>query len=155
MLNDDHFLICTTCGHVDGRIILLETMKTLDNTPCERPWCDGNYALIDLREQLASDRRSSEAIKQYIKDNFFQLPTFDREAYMNECLLRDKARKENEEWRATHPIERCPKCGSSAIEKKRRGFKVGRALMGGYLAGSIGADDLVNKCKVCRCEWRP
>ena len=146
---------CDTCGYTDRIARPIEATEAMRGNSCGRPWCSGHYTVLNLEPYDTPDIGWERKLSLAIKNELFSLPTFDMSAYKEECLLVQKEKAEKEAWREAHPIERCPKCGSSAIEKKRRGFKVGRALMGGYLAGSIGADDLVNKCKVCRCEWRP
>ena len=156
----DHLYIrfvCDTCGHKceDSEWDTWEEFDALGGTPCARPWCTGHYKLVNLEPYYTLEKGWPATLREAIRAEFFPLPTFDREAYKEECLLVQKQEAEKEAYRKAHPIPHCPKCGSSSLHKKRRGFKVGRALMGGFLAGSIRADDLVYKCETCGCEWKP
>ena len=145
-------LFCDTCGHrcESSEWKTFEGRDTLDGAACGRPWCTGHYRFLSLKPYDPDSKGLDVAIREAIRAELFPLPTFDREAYKEECLLAQREEAERE----AHPTYRCPRCGSSSFHKKRRGFKVGRALMGGFLAGSIGADDLVCKCNKCGCEWK-
>ena len=150
-------LVCDTCGHKcdDSEWNTPEERDALKGASCGRPWCTGHYKILNLEPYDSETKGWDTMLREAIRTEFFPLPTFDREAYKEECLLVQRQEAEKEAYRKAHPIPHCPKCGSSSLHKKRRGFKVGRALMGGFLAGSIGADDLVYKCETCGCEWKP
>ncbi len=56
---------------------------------------------------------------------------------------------------------RCPKCGSTSISAGRRGFSVGRALLGGMIApgvgvvaGAAGSNKMIVTCLNCGHSWK-
>jgi hypothetical protein len=57
----------------------------------------------------------------------------------------------------------CPRCGSTTLTAQKRGFKVGRAIvgtlaaggLGGIVAGAAGKNKIVITCLKCGKEWRP
>jgi hypothetical protein len=57
---------------------------------------------------------------------------------------------------------RCPKCSSTQIIANKKGFDVGRAVVGGFLtlgigavAGLWGSNDLRLNCLNCGHRWKP
>ncbi len=55
----------------------------------------------------------------------------------------------------------CPKCGSTSISAGRRGFSVGRALLGGMItpgvgvvAGAAGSNKVTVTCLSCGYKWK-
>ena len=150
----DFTLICDTCGHAEVKSRPMEEKQSLIGAYCDRPWCTGHYILVDRTTYRKPGSTWDSEVQEAIRTELFPLPTFDRAAYREECLLVQKEEADKAAFRAANPIPKCPKCGSVLTHKERRGFKLGRAIMGGYLAGSIGADDLVNKCETCGCIWK-
>lgn len=70
------------------------------------------------------------------------------------------------EWREKHPkpLEQvcCPQCGSTQITAMKKGYGVGRAVLGtfiagpiGLLGGAIGSNDTVLTCMNCGCQFMP
>jgi uncharacterized paraquat-inducible protein A len=58
------------------------------------------------------------------------------------------------------PTPRCPKCGSTSISADKKGFGVGKAVMGaavagpvGLVAGNIGAKKVRITCLNCGHHW--
>ena len=55
----------------------------------------------------------------------------------------------------------CPKCYSSEVILRKRGFDFAAAWLaekevrGGFLLGTIGADKLIYGCKHCKYTWEP
>jgi len=56
---------------------------------------------------------------------------------------------------------RCPKCGSTQVAANRKGFGVGKALIGGFLTGGvgllggfIGSGKVLVTCLKCGKQWR-
>lgn len=56
----------------------------------------------------------------------------------------------------------CPKCGSTSISANRKGFGVGKAAAGAFLAGpyglvagGIGSKKVVITCLNCGYQWKP
>lgn len=58
----------------------------------------------------------------------------------------------------------CPRCHSTSITAQKRGFKVGRAVVGSALtggldvaalAGGIGKDKIIITCLNCGHNWKP
>ena len=57
---------------------------------------------------------------------------------------------------------KCPKCGSTAIAANKKGFGLGKAIVGGVLTGGIGllagflgSNKVKITCLNCGNEWRP
>ena len=57
---------------------------------------------------------------------------------------------------------RCPYCGSTYITANKKGFGLGKALVGGFLtggvgllAGFIGSGKVKCTCLKCGQEWKP
>lgn len=57
---------------------------------------------------------------------------------------------------------RCPKCGSTYITANKKGFGLGKALVGGLLvggvgllAGFIGSGKIKCTCLKCGNTWKP
>lgn len=57
---------------------------------------------------------------------------------------------------------KCPRCGSTQITAQKKGFKVGKAILGnilfgkiGLLGGFIGSNDLEIRCLKCGNKWEP
>ena len=57
---------------------------------------------------------------------------------------------------------RCPYCGSTYITANKKGFGLGKALVGGFLtggvgllAGFIGSGKVKCNCLKCGQEWKP
>ena len=150
----DLILICDTCGHRDKTTSPLDKRLSMRGARCAREWCQGHYIIIDERPYRKPEKTWQDSERDAIEAELFPLPTFDKAAYREECILAKKEEDEKAAYLAAHPIPKCPKCRSVLVHKERRGFKLGRALMGGYLAGSIGADDLVYKCETCGCTWK-
>lgn len=58
-------------------------------------------------------------------------------------------------------VARCPKCGSTSLSEKKKGYGVGKAAVGGLivgpfglLAGGIGANKRQIKCLKCGHEFK-
>ncbi len=49
----------------------------------------------------------------------------------------------------------CPKCGSTQITAQKRGFSMGRALVGGVVGGFIGSKKIILTCLVCGHTFKP
>lgn len=59
-------------------------------------------------------------------------------------------------------VIKCPRCGSEMVEGGKKGFGVGKAIVGGVLTGGIGlAAGLIGKnklqytCLKCGYKWDP
>lgn len=57
---------------------------------------------------------------------------------------------------------KCPKCGSTQITANKKGFGLGKAAAGAFLAGPIGlaggllgSNKVVITCLKCGHQWRP
>lgn len=56
---------------------------------------------------------------------------------------------------------RCPKCGSDSIITNKKGFSVGKAAVGAFVAGpiglaagGIGGDDIMCTCGTCNHKFK-
>ena len=61
---------------------------------------------------------------------------------------------------AEEPI-RCPRCGSTQVTANKKGFGVGKALVGGFLtggvgllAGFLGSGKVMVTCVKCGKQWK-
>lgn len=59
-------------------------------------------------------------------------------------------------------VIKCPRCGSEMVEGGKKGFGVGKAIVGGVLtggiglaAGLIGRNKLQYTCLKCGYKWDP
>lgn len=57
---------------------------------------------------------------------------------------------------------KCPKCQSEQITSHKKGFGIGKAIIGaltfggvGVLAGSINQNKVLNHCMNCGYKWKP
>lgn len=71
-----------------------------------------------------------------------------------------KKRDERIRQKASEPIH-CPKCGSTQITAGKKGFSVGKAIVGdlvagpeGLLAGNIGSNKVIVTCLKCGHTWK-
>lgn len=62
---------------------------------------------------------------------------------------------------ATEEPVRCPRCGSTQITANKKGFGVGKALVGGFLtggvgllAGFLGSGKVLVTCVKCGKQWK-
>jgi RNA polymerase subunit RPABC4/transcription elongation factor Spt4 len=56
---------------------------------------------------------------------------------------------------------RCPRCGSTQVTANKKGFGVGKALVGGFLtggvgllAGFLGSGEVMVTCVKCGKQWK-
>lgn len=69
--------------------------------------------------------------------------------------------EERKKAKANEPL-RCPKCGSTQITAYKKGFSVGKAVvgdlvagpLGGLLAGGIGSKKIMVVCLKCGHTWK-
>lgn len=143
-------LICDTCGNIDDIYRPVDRMKEIENQPCKRPWCTGHYKLAhleaygyDYNSEDPNNRRDS--ILRAIRESFFDLPTFDREAYKAECLLCEKEQAESQQ-KSTGP--KCPNCGSTVnIQRISTASRAVSVFAFGLASSKIGKQYQCNSCK--------
>lgn len=152
----DWNLICDTCGnYLLERATTVEEKKQLEGESCKQPWCTGHYKLINLQDFGNTDGvANTRATRQKaIKEVFFDLPTFDRDAYREECKLQAEADAKQKAARSnsSKPSDRCPKCGQVSfvreISTKRR---VGSVFALGLASPTIGK---TYRCQSCHHTW--
>lgn len=78
----------------------------------------------------------------------------------HEMEQHEETKKAIKEAEAQEPI-RCPKCGSTQITANKKGFNIGKAVVGdlavgavGLLAGGIGKDKVIITCLNCGYKWK-
>lgn len=148
-------LICDTCGHKHNTYIGVDQMRETEGQSCERPWCTGHYKFIYLEDYgYDIDNNNFDrngAIVRAIRESFFDLPTFDREAYKEECLLCEKEKAESAaKQRAANSSRGCPNCGSSCIKKISTTRRVASVATLGLASSTIGK---TYRCQSCRHTW--
>ena len=88
-------------------------------------------------------------------------PAVHAEAETRAQAIRDRQEAIRANWQAGVPV--CPKCGSTSLTAQRRGFGVGRAVVGGVLlgpvvgvlAGAAGSKKIELTCLNCGHRFRP
>lgn len=62
---------------------------------------------------------------------------------------------------AQTPVSKCPKCGSTSISADKKGFGIGKAVVGaavagpvGLVAGNIGSKKVLITCLNCGHQWQ-
>lgn len=159
----DYELLCDSCGHrVQDNDMTYEQKKSAEGSPCDRPWCDGHYKFIDMTPYNTSDNLSRDEIRRnIIKKEFFPLPTFDKDAYREECLLVKKEQEEAYERR--HRVDpatgcriddqgvlHCPKCYNAEIKEISTVRKAASVLALGLASPKIGKR---YRCLGCGHTW--
>lgn len=146
-------VICDTCGHDDVRFLILEQKQELEGTPCERPWCSGHYKIINLADFGYDHKTPLNEIKsKAIKEKFFNLPTFDRNAYREECLLQQQEKSTNEtQKQQVNYMPACPKCGCVSLTKYiSTAGRAASVFALGLASPKIGK---TYQCGYCRHTW--
>ena len=85
---------------------------------------------------------------------------------------KERKRKEFEKIMASNPtvtpktesekLARCPKCNSTSLTANKKGFSVGKAVVGGVVAlplglvtGMVGKNKVFITCLNCGHKWKP
>lgn len=55
----------------------------------------------------------------------------------------------------TRPVIVCPRCGSDQVQAFKKGFSLGKAILGGPLLGTWGMNAVEIVCLRCGKKWRP
>lgn len=156
ILPKDWRLICDTCGHSEIiSVWSLEEAQQEEGCNCGNPWCLGHCKLINISKYgNITDLWSEETIwHNIIREEFFQLPTFDREAYKTECI--DEHKRIEEHYKQVRQRERanrisCPKCANPAVKEISTAGRVVSVFALGLASPTIGK---TYKCLGCGHKW--
>lgn len=132
---------------------------------CENCLKRAGYTEIEIK-QMASRALSSKTIDD-MQEEIFLCKKMGREQYQE--MKKVETAKKIEEFKAQRDAAfrenaeaplRCPKCGSTQISADKKGFGVGKAVVGaavagpiGLAAGNIGARKVRITCLKCGHQW--
>lgn len=101
------------------------------------------------QEKIAKERAEIQAEREAAKEAKRKA---DSEAYMQSLVEKQK--------KAGEPVK-CPKCGSTQISADKKGYSVGKAVVGkalvgnvGLAAGAHGSDKVIVTCLKCGHQWK-
>lgn len=84
-----------------------------------------------------------------------------QKAYENTSQSNPLTKKERIKENKANGIACCPKCGSTSLSANKKGFGIGKAVVGaaltggiGLVAGNIGAKKVVVTCLNCGHQWK-
>lgn len=149
--------ICLNCGD-----------KLLDNAK-KCPTCgkkaDG-FPIVDPKDKELIEKLISEAPNKDKKD----APVWEKKVdtklgmFQKEKDKKDKktAEKDRIKQMKEEKIPFCPKCHSTSLTAQKKGFGIGKAVIGralvgniGLMAGNIGANKVIVTCLNCGHQFEP
>lgn len=116
-----------------------------------------------LRRDTGLDHNQCKTlIEDYFSANSARVPMPKRESAPDLRHLLDPEKAERMDALDAQGIAYCPKCASTSISTGKRGFSVGKAVVGsmfslksGLLAGAIGSNKIQCTCLKCGHTWKP
>lgn len=120
-------------------------------------------AAAALRRDTGLDSAQCKAlIEAYFSANLARVPMPKRENSPDLRHLLDPEKAKQMDALDAQGIVYCPKCASTSISSGKRGFSVGKAVLGsmfslgtGLLAGAIGSNNIQCTCLKCGHTWKP
>lgn len=83
-----------------------------------------------------------------------------RKRKIEETVRESQAPAENQPGPPAPPVPKCPRCGSVSISANKKGFGIGKAVIGaavagpiGLIAGNVGAKRVRITCLNCGHHW--
>ena len=137
--------ICLNCGDT-----LLPQVKKCPTCGCKE------FALLDKSDagQIEQLRASAPHPKESLTPNWkaYTPPKPSKKKIIKQRIAENKAQA----------IACCPKCGSTSLSANRKGFGIGKAVIGASLVGGVGlaagnihAKKVILTCLNCGHQWKP
>ncbi len=137
--------ICLNCGDT-----LLPQAKKCPTCGCKE------FALLDKSDagQIEQLRASAPHPKESLTPNWkaYTPPKPSKKKIIKQRIAENKAQA----------IACCPKCGSTSLSANRKGFGIGKAVIGASLVGGVGlaagnihAKKVIVTCLNCGHQWKP
>lgn len=136
---------CDICGET---LKTFKKHKTADGIVCASCLIKAGFPASETTASLDEITKRQKMTKE------------EREQYIKELIA---ARGE---WQPAHPVTpvdntpQCPKCRSTSISADKKGFGVGKAVVGaavagplGLVAGNLGAKKVRITCLNCGYQW--
>lgn len=120
-------------------------------------------AVASLHRDTGLDRSQCKTmIEAYFTANLARVPMAKRESLPDLRHLLNPEKAQRMDALDKQGIAYCPKCASTSISAEKRGYSVGKAVVGsmfswktGLLAGAIGSNKIQCTCLKCGHTWRP
>lgn len=146
--------ICLNCGEK----LLCQAEKC--------PSCNANTKecpIIDSNDNQKINEIRENAPHVVYKKSFWQRAAEEGREYNTAKSAQPKplSKKERIKENKANSIACCPKCGSTSLSANKKGFGVGKAVIGaaltggiGLVAGNIGAKKVIVTCLNCGHQWK-
>lgn len=102
---------------------------------------------IDRLEQEWVDKQKKETIERIKRNEIDRIKNEYIRNYPDVFIKENADIYRKEQLKIQINTIRCPKCGSTSIATKNRGYSV--------IWGKVGSGDAVNVCQKCGYEWKP
>ena len=152
----DKALACIHCGYPLKKEKIkycLHCGKENDEDSDFCAYCGNSFISNDTKKEIKEGKSlsSADSLLDEVLDRIAE------EQELEESELEKIERKRLEEDRRRYDnMAKCPKCGSTSLSGNKKGFGVGKALVGlaitggvGLLAGGIGANKVIVTCMNC------
>lgn len=150
------FIFCTQCGkqnQADSRFC----------SNCGTPISSSNFTLDTTQNINTSYYQANLQMQQEaIRIQQEQLLLERRKLEEAKRLAAEQKRLADIQQQQYNELAKCPRCGSTALSSNKKGYGVGKALIGvavfgpvGLLAGGVGANKVVATCLKCGHKFKP
>lgn len=145
--------ICNICGEITSNAENKAFIAS-DGIVCGNCIFAAGYSIDGATKKEFRGRSVSEwaELKQYREDN--------KEKIQKEFEATREAFNSTVQATPTNNAPSCPKCGSTSISADKKGFGIGKAVVGnaiagpiGMVAGNIGAKKVIITCLSCGKQW--
>jgi len=134
-----------------GETICLDCFRKL--TKLNKTSNTKKFTLVEVKTKLSSTQEATISNQQVKSETRLAPQTKIAEI---ETMMEEEEKRKN-----AHGIK-CPRCGSDKISANKKGFGVGKAIVGdlllgsvGILAGGIGSNKVFITCLSCNKQFKP
>lgn len=150
---------CDICGEPAG----IMKMQYHDGVTCRKCFAKANSLVTRIYKSVSE-------VRLVLEQDFSTMNTEEKTAFHNQMNaanhekrmeeIQQKIKENNTPIKHTDNTPRCPKCGSTSISADKKGFGVGKAVVGaavagpiGLVAGNVGAKKVNITCLNCGHHW--
>lgn len=166
----DQAITCPNCGYPlkSSNVTEFNQMqycpycgKQNDSTADFCAYCGKNLNL-SIKDNSVAVIENEESIETYdIMQYKNKIDSFNNPVILQKAQIIQQQKQLEEQKRQFDAQAKCPKCGSVSLTSEKKGFGVGKAVVGaalfggvGLLAGGIGANDTVVTCLNCGYKFK-
>ena len=160
---------CSECGAPITDNAQVNHIQTVSNSPdyglyddelLESLFIETGASKIMMCKRYAREKGLDLSEAKSVVDSFMNTKTFSQKMSAGQSLMQSSTRRGKVKQRIAenkaNSIACCPKCGSTSLSANKKGFGVGKAVVGaaftggiGLVAGNIGAKKVRITCLNC------